>query len=121
MLDTAVLDSTHPDFLSSRIHSRARNIIYPTKTVADDYGRWTEVSGVIGAATNNNLGVSGVDWQAKILPIKVLDNTGSGTDDDLIAGLNYASSVCHADVINMSLGEDPQQQPASPASLPRRL
>lgn len=70
---------------------------------ADDEGHGTHVSGTINAATNNTAGVAGLAYGATIMPIKVLDATGSGTSSDVIDGINYASSN-GADVINMSLG-----------------
>jgi hypothetical protein len=55
------------------------------------------------AAANNSVGVAGVGWNVKAMPVKVLDADGSGFDDDIAAGINWA--VAHgAKVINMSLG-----------------
>ncbi|GIW33019.1 S8 family serine peptidase [Meiothermus sp.] len=70
------------------------------------------VTGTVGAATNNNLGVAGVSWGAKILPIRALSG-GNGTLADVAdalrwaAGLNVAGVTANANparVINMSLG-----------------
>jgi thermitase len=69
----------------------------------DDNGHGSHVSGIIGAETNNGTGVAGVDWNCRIIPIKVLDAVGGGYDSDIIAGLIWAVSK-EADVINMSLG-----------------
>ena len=46
--------------------------------VQDDNGHGTHVAGIAAAATNNGIGVAGVAWGAKIMPVKVLDEYGSG-------------------------------------------
>jgi subtilisin family serine protease len=72
----------------------------------------TFVSGIIAANTNNGVGISGLDWNAKILPVRVLGRCG-GTFDDIVdailwsAGLPVAGAPPNpfpARVINMSLG-----------------
>ncbi len=52
----------------------------------DDNGHGTHVAGTIGAATNNNLGVAGINWSIKLLAIKFLDSNGSGNVSDAVAG-----------------------------------
>jgi thermitase len=64
----------------------------------------TTVSGVIAAATDNGIGVAGVDWGAKILPVKVLDSNGDGLMTDIKEGIQWARAK-GADVINMSFGQ----------------
>ena len=63
----------------------------------------TRVAGIIAASTNNSLGIAGVDWNCKILPVKVLAADGYGTSESLINGIYYAMDQ-GADIINMSLG-----------------
>lgn len=70
---------------------------------ADDHGHGTAVSGVIGAAANNFLGVVGIAPQSRIIPIKVLNFQGSGFVSDVIKAIRYAADL-GAKVINMSLG-----------------
>ena len=61
----------------------------------------THVAGIIGALTDNQIGVAGVagmmdmsgDRPVKILPIRVLDALGSGTDADIIEAIKYASGL----------------------------
>jgi subtilisin family serine protease len=61
------------------------------------------VSGIIGASANNNIGITGVNWQSRILPIQALDDSGTGYTVSVALAIRYA--VDHgADVINMSLG-----------------
>jgi subtilisin family serine protease len=69
----------------------------------DDLGHGTHVAGTIAAIGNNNLGIIGVAPKAKIMPLKGLDQFGSGFSDDLAAGIVYAARN-GADVINNSWG-----------------
>ena len=72
----------------------------------------TQVSGIIGAATNNTLGMAGIGWNVKILPVRALGKCG-GYDSDIIAGMLWAAGISvsgvpanttPAKVINLSLG-----------------
>jgi subtilisin family serine protease len=70
---------------------------------ADDNGHGTAVAGIIAAQGNNRIGIAGACWKCEIMPVKVLDSTGSGSDSEVAGGITWA--VDHgADVINMSLG-----------------
>lgn len=69
------------------------------------YYHGTLVAGVIAATTNNNQGIAGVDWNSKIMPLRVMDNDGYGYTNDIAAAINYAKDN-GAKVINMSLGYD---------------
>jgi subtilisin family serine protease len=72
-------------------------------TVRDDFDHGTHVSGIAAAQPDNGVGVAGVAWEPLILPIKVLDCTGNGSDAQIIAGIDYA--ISHgAWVINLSFG-----------------
>ena len=71
--------------------------------VRDDNGHGTHVSGIAAAATNNGVGIAGLAWGARIMPVKVLNQYGDGFYSDLAAGLVYAAEN-GARVINMSLG-----------------
>lgn len=65
----------------------------------------THVAGTIGAMTNNSIGVAGVNWNARIMPVRVLDTTGRGSWADVASGIRWAANA-GADVINLSLGGD---------------
>ncbi len=69
----------------------------------DDNGHGTHVSNTISQNTNNGSQGAGVANGAKIMPIKVLDASGSGTDANLATAIHLAADN-GADVINMSLG-----------------
>lgn len=69
----------------------------------DGNGHGTHVSGTIAQATDNNAGVAGVAHGSCVMPVKVLDDSGSGSFANIADGIYYA--VDHgALVINMSLG-----------------
>ncbi|MGI2901767.1 S8 family serine peptidase [Tolypothrix sp. VBCCA 56010] len=68
----------------------------------DVAGHGTHVSGTI-AGENNNFGVTGIAYDAKIMPVKVLDDSGSGSYDAIAQGIRYAADN-GANVINLSLG-----------------
>ncbi|QNF93415.1 S8 family serine peptidase [Janibacter sp. YB324] len=68
----------------------------------------THVAGTIAATADNGIGVAGVAPDAKVMPIKVLED-GSGTNEDIAEGIRYAADN-GADVINLSLGGLPGTQ-----------
>ena len=73
----------------------------------DDNGHGTHVAGTIAQSTNNGLGVAGIAYNSTIMPIKVLDENGSGWVSDIILGIEYAIDN-DADVINMSIAASAQ-------------
>jgi len=56
----------------------------------DDNGHGTHVAGTIGAVGNNGVGVAGVAWNVKLMPLKFLAANGSGTVSAAISAINYA-------------------------------
>lgn len=63
----------------------------------------THVAGIAAAETNNSMGVAGLSWGARIMPVKVLGPGGSGSVDKVANGITYAADN-GAQVINLSLG-----------------
>ena len=66
-------------------------------------GHGTHVAGTIGAAGNNGTGVTGVAWGVKIMPLKFMDSSGSGSLSDAIQAIDYARNM-GAKIINASWG-----------------
>jgi subtilisin family serine protease len=79
------------------------NALTSSNNPADDYNHGTQVAGVLGAVGNNGKGVCGVAWRVQIMACKCLNNSGVGSDSDLIACINYACTN-GARIINASLG-----------------
>jgi serine protease len=72
----------------------------------------THVSGILGAVGNNSEGIAGVDWSARIMPVRVL-GAGGGASYDIMQGVRYAAGLSNdsglipakpARVMNLSLG-----------------
>ena len=62
----------------------------------DDHHHGTHVAGTIGAAGNNGIGVAGVNWTTRMMGIKFLDSSGSGTTADAIAAIEFAIAAKQA-------------------------
>lgn len=88
VIDTGV-DYTHPDLKDVIATEYGYNAIRDNNDAMDDLGHGTHVSGTIGAKGNNNLGLVGVNWDVKIIPVKVLGNDGFGELESVIRGINY--------------------------------
>ncbi|MFI5377923.1 MAG: S8 family serine peptidase [Tepidisphaerales bacterium] len=69
------------------------NFVNNTNNPTDDQGHGTMVAGIIGAIGNNGVGVTGVNWNVKILPLKFIDSTGNGDTAGAIAALNYCITL----------------------------
>ena len=99
----------HPEFAGrlvpgfdvlTGVEPTARRDFGPTN---DDDGHGTHVSGTVAAAANNGQGIAGIAPNVSIMPIKILDATGSGDFEGMVAGMNWA--IGHgARIITMSLG-----------------
>jgi serine protease len=75
----------------------------------DDNFHGTHVASTIAEATNNGVGVAGLAFGCSIMPVKVLDQDGSGPFSAVADGVDFA--VAHgAKIINMSLGGDFESQ-----------
>jgi serine protease len=69
----------------------------------DDHGHGTHVAGTIAQLTHNGIGVAGIGRKVKIMPLKVLSASGSGSVAAIADAIHYAADN-GAKVINMSLG-----------------
>ena len=81
------------------------NFFYKTNDNGDRHGHGTAVSSILGAATDDSIGIAGVDWKCKLMPVAVLSDRGSGNFDDIALGVYYAVNN-GARVISMSLAGD---------------
>jgi hypothetical protein len=106
VVDSGV-DLQHPD-LKANILSGGYDFVGNDSDPTDQNGHGTHVAGTIGAVGNNGIGVAGVAWKARILPVRVLDASGSGLVSDVVKGYQYAAS--HAQIVNVSLGGDEPSQ-----------
>ncbi len=65
------------------------NLVEDNGDPIDDNGHGTHCAGIIGAEGGNGLGVAGVNWNVKIMPLKFMDENGLGTTKDAIEAINY--------------------------------
>ena len=91
VIDTGI-DYNHPDLVANRwtdpqdptsFGFTVMNGIV-TKGGWDDHGHGTHVAGTIGAQANNGIGIAGLNWQVKLLPLKFLNSGGSGQISDAV-------------------------------------
>jgi serine protease len=71
----------------------------------DSNGHGTHVAGTIGESTGNSVAVTGLAYGASIMPVRVLDQLGSGDSVTISAGIRFAVKQ-HADIINLSFEFD---------------
>ncbi|MCA1320475.1 S8 family serine peptidase [Bacillus tianshenii] len=97
VLDSGI--SPHPD-LSIRT---GISFVSYTQSTIDDFGHGTHVAGII--ASNNKTNIVGVAPEAALYPIKVLDQHGIGTLNDVLKGIDWAISN-KLDILNLSFGTE---------------
>jgi subtilisin family serine protease len=110
VIDTGI-KTDHEDIAGMTI--TGRNILNPGFEPYDDDisgGHGTHAAGIIGAQTGNSTGMAGtaytnVSWSARVflMPVKILDSNGEGSDADGAAGIIWAADH-GANVINISVG-----------------
>lgn len=98
-IDTGI-DYTHPDLKANVwtnldttdacLNQHGYNFVAKDCDPADDQGHGTHTAGTLGAVGNNGVGVVGVNWNVKIMALKFLDSSGTGTNAGAIAALQYA-------------------------------
>ena len=71
---------------------RGWDFAYNDNNPSDVDGHGTHVSGTIAGKGNNGVGVTGVAWNAKIMPLKFLNDSGSGSTSNAILAINYATA-----------------------------
>ena len=120
ILDTGV-DTKHPDLAPN--YAGGFNTYAPGADPTDDNGHGTHVAGTI-AAVDNDFGVVGVAPEVRIWCVKVLDRTGFGLDENVIAGLDWVIAKKRAIggdwIMNLSLGAS-QNSPVEEEAFQRVL
>ena len=104
----AVVDSgvrrSHADLAGPRL-LLGRDVVAGGEVSVDEHGHGTHVTGIIAASESNDVGVASVAPGAMVLPVRVLDRDGFGSNDQIADGIRWAVDR-GAHVINLSLGED---------------
>ena len=88
ILDTGV-DASHPDLAGKLL--LGYNTYDDNYDCSDVFGHGTMVAGVIGAETNNGVGVASLGWSCSLLPIRVTDLSGYAYYSSLSEGIVYAA------------------------------
>lgn len=99
ILDTGI-DPTHLDLAGRVDLDKSTSMVVSEPFIEDLNFHGTFVSALV---VSNGIGMASVAPDARLCAVKVLDNSGSGSFDDVISGIVFATDV-GADVINMSLG-----------------
>jgi serine protease len=89
-----------PDFTANQF-VRGYDFVDRDPLPLDENGHGTHVAGTIAEKTNNGIGLTGLAYRAKLMPVRVLDAHGRGDAADIVGGIRYAVAH-HAQVINMS-------------------
>src|SRR5690606_17942169 len=100
IVDTGV-QYDHPDLAGKVV--RGYDFVDDDSDPYDGNGHGTHCAGIAAAVTNNGRGIAGMAPNATIYAVRVLNNSGSGTLDDVANGIIHAADS-GADVISLSLG-----------------
>ena len=103
VLDTGV-EFGHPD-LAGRLLP-GHDFVNNDGDAADDNGHGTWVTGIIAANANDGIGIAGISWSDRVLPVKIMAANGTGDTSDLTSGIVWATDH-GATIINMSVGGFP--------------
>ena len=79
------------------------DFINQTGTIKDFNGHGTHCAGIAAAVGNNGIGITGANPDALIMPVTVMQSTGTGDVATIVKGIDYAAAN-GADVISMSIG-----------------
>lgn len=79
------------------------NFLANNSNLDDEHGHGTGITSIIAANSNNWRGIAGINWRAKVMILKALNNLGGGEFEDVSRAIRYAADN-GAKVINMSFG-----------------
>lgn len=99
IIDTGI-QTDHPDLQDNVVSGY--DFVNDRENAMDDHGHGTHVAGIV-AALQNQAGTVGASHTAKLMPVKVLNSTGSGYVSDVAKGIYWATDN-GARIINLSLG-----------------
>lgn len=100
IIDTGV-NLTHPDLAAKIVPGY--DFVNSDADPMDDHGHGTHCAGIAAAITNNGIGIAGIAPNCKIMPVKVLNSSGSGSTANIANGINWAVDN-GAKVVSLSLG-----------------
>ena len=124
VLDTGV-NTTHPDLVDNLWRNEAElsgepgvdddgngkiddiygwNTVNNNNDVNDAHGHGTGVAGILAATGNNEVGISGTCWNARIMPVRCFDTGQYTSTAAIIAGFDYVLSFPEVRVVNASWG-----------------
>jgi serine protease len=89
-----------PDFTAGQF-VKGYDFVDHDRMPLDENGHGTHVAGTIAEKTNNGVGLTGLAFRAKLMPVRVLDKHGRGRADEIAKGIRFAVAN-GANVINMS-------------------
>ena len=99
IIDTGI-DLGHPE-LADKIVAGI-DLVNDDDIAQDDHAHGTHVAGIAAAVGNNGQGVAGVAWNARLMPVKILDQDGRGYMSTLAEAIVWATDH-GTDIINMSI------------------
>lgn len=79
----------HDDELGTIDDENGFNALDANSDPMDENGHGTHCAGIIGAEGSNDIGISGVNWKVRIMPLKFMNAGGFGTTKDAIEAINY--------------------------------
>ncbi len=85
----AEMDPYKDDELGTIDDENGFNAVDNASDPMDENGHGTHCAGIIGAEGENNLGIAGVNWKVRIMPLKFMNKSGYGTTKDAIEAINY--------------------------------
>lgn len=102
IIDSGMKRPSHEDLPVPSLYRNAMTAASDYEDYCDNYGHGTKVAGIIGATANNGIGITGVAYDAELVPIKITEGKTLYTSD-MLAGFEKALDF-GCSVVNLSLG-----------------